>query len=122
MSSVQSSFAQVGPRGKYLLVTDTIAVTEAFTVDTVVESVMTETAFETATSKVANDTTGNLYVDMGKTVNVVSDTNGLVVEKYVKARVVNGADSEGNDGSEDCVYILSWSADSAVTVKFARTG
>ena len=120
MSSVQSSFAQVGPRGKYLLATATAT---AVTVDAglVVESVMTAADFATATTVDATVTVGKLYTDMGKTVNVVG-TNGLVVQKYVKARVVNGADSEGNDGSGDCVYILSWSADSAVTVKFARTG
>ena len=119
MSSVQSSFAQVGPRGKYLLATGSAT---AVTVDTgfVVESVMTETDFEDATSSDTSVTTGKLYVDMGKTVNVVG-TNGLVVEKYVKARIVDGADSEGNNGSGVCVFILVWAAD-ATEIHVVRTG
>jgi hypothetical protein len=123
MSSVQSAFAQVGPREKYLVATGAAV---GVTVDAgeVVTSSMSSTAFGDVTSS-ANATSGQLFLDLGKTVTVYDGTTLLAVEKYQKVALVNGPDTEGNDADAAVTngdrYLRVWNSAGANPL-LARTG
>ena len=127
MSSVQSAFAQVGPREKYLVQVGTPASGQAVTVNAnqTVSSSMTAAEFGpgagTATTA-ATLAAGALYRDMGKTINVYNPVTNLAVERYVGTQLVAGAATEGFSSSAVLVYIRVWAADPAKTVGVARTG
>ena len=121
MSSVQSAFAQVGPREKYLVATAGTA--SAVTVDDgkVVESSMSVADFAaaTTTSAVAS---GDLFFDLGKTVTVYDPDTLLSVEKYQKVALVNGAGTQGNDADVTTDrYVRVWN-DAGTAPALARLG
>lgn len=125
MSSVQSAYAQIGPREKYLAVTAG-ASNRVFTLNNgeVVTSSMNATDFDAATTG-ATTTTGNIYRDLGKTVVVHDDDSLLAVAKYQKVQLVHGGtagDTEGvgNYNAADA-YLLVWQATGAA-VGVARLG
>jgi len=117
MSSVQSAYAQIGSREKYLVVTG--ASSAILLVDNgsgVVTSSMGVDAFDAATSTGTSPAvaTGQLYRDLGKTVVVHDDDSLLAVQKYQKVQLVNGPDSEGVGNFEaDDTYLLVWRAGAA---------
>ena len=124
MSSVQSAYAQVGPREKYLTVT-TGGSSRVFTVKSsyTVTSSMNATDFDDATDPNAS-VTGVLYRDMGKTVVVHDDDTLLAVAKYQKVQVVHGGidgDTEGVGAFAPDAYLLVWQATGAA-VGAARLG
>ena len=123
MSSVQSAFAQVGPREKFLSVVRAPASGEAVTVKPTftVSASMTATAFDAATTAATPAVAGSLYRDMGKTVNVYDPVTNLAVRRYVGAQLVAGAVSEGVAASPVLVYLLVWEANGD-PANFARTG
>jgi hypothetical protein len=124
MSSVQSAFAQVGPREKYLVVTVAAAVgagtTAAYTT-TPLDSTATVAEFAAARTGSAL-TVGQLYRDLGKTLNVYNPTTNVQVEKYVLAQLVSGSGSEGVATTPVGVYLRVWAADPLAKVAVARTG
>jgi len=131
MSSVQSAYAQIGPREKYLAVTS--ATNAVLLVDNgtgVITSSMGEDAFDTATSGPTAVTppqpalaAGQLYRDLGKTVVVHDDTTLLAIAKYQKVQIVNGPDSEGVGNFEYAgAYLLVWRAGAVAASGVAGTG
>jgi len=109
MSSVQSAFAQVGPREKYLVATGAAI---GVTVDAgeVVTSSMSKTDFDAVTTA-SNAASGDLFLDLGKTLVIHDADSLLAVAKYQKVQLVNGADTEGNDADVTTVrYIRVWNS------------
>jgi len=124
MSSVQSAFAQVGPREKYLVVTilaASLATGQAVTVKPTftVSSSMTATEWAAATTG-ATPVAAALYRDVGKTVTVYNPTTNLAVEKFVAAQLVSGAATEGISAAP--IYLRVWAADPLKLVAVSRTG
>ena len=127
MSSVQSAYAQIGPREKYLVVTlGSSAVLVTVDDGDVVTSSMGFEAFDDATTAAAGTAavaTGQLYRDLGKTVVVHDDTTLLAVAKYQKVQLVNGPDSEGVGNFELAdAYLLVWRAGAVAANGAAGTG
>jgi hypothetical protein len=125
MSSISASFAQVGVREKYLLVTSaatavSAATTGAYTT-TALDDLVTVTAFadaNTASALVAAE----LYRDMGKTLTVYDPSTNLETEKLVLAQLMSGASTEGVSSASVVKYIRVWAADPANKVYVARVG
>lgn len=130
MSSVQSAFAQVGPREKYFVGTAVVATGTALVptgnaaaggVDTSVSDADFVAPLVTAGATAV----GALYRDLGRTVTVYGDASLLAVEKYQKVALVNGPDTEGNDADAAAagdLYVRVWAADPAKKVGVARVG
>ena len=122
MSSVQSAFAQVGPREKYLVATGAVS---AVTVKDgeVVTSSMSEADFTAATTTAAPAVvSGNLLFDLGKTVTVYDPDTLLSVAKYQKVALVNGAGTQGNDADVAAdLYVRVWN-DAGDAPALARVG
>ena len=127
MSSVQTSFAQIGPREKYFIVTGAAVVgfeippgnSAAGGFDSLVSS--TEFGTPTGSSLAA----GTLLKDLGRSITVYDDTTLLKVATYQKvARVSGGPTSEGDAtfGTGTDTYVLVWTTDETVTVGVARVG
>ena len=109
MSSVQSAFAQVGPREKYLVATGA-AIGVVVDAGEVVTSSMSVTAFGNVTTS-SPATSGDLFLDLGKTLVIHDDNTFLAVEKYQKVALVNGPDTEGNDADVAADrYVRVWNA------------
>lgn len=132
MSSVQSAFSQVAPRGKFLVATKVAAAVTGATLGAlmtlnsgaVVTSSMSTADFVAATSPGPAAAVGDLYRDIGKTVTVYDADRLLAVAKYQKVQIVSGEASEGvpNPLLAD-TYALVWMADPVVAnMPFARTG
>jgi len=123
MSSVLSSFAQVGARDKYIVTIGTPAAATGATVDSgfTVTASMSDADFAAATTNV-QPAAGLLYRDLGKTVTTYDPTTGLSTQKFVLAVRVLGANTEGANLSLTPVYLRVWAADAAATVSFVRTG
>ena len=125
MSSVQSAFAQIGPREKYLIVTAAAtaagpSTTGAYT-STPLGSSVTVTEFADANTASAL-VVGQLYRDLGKTLNVYDPTTNVQVEKLVLAQLMSGATTEGVSDASVIKYVRVWAADPANKVYVARTG
>jgi hypothetical protein len=125
MSSISASFAQVGTRDKYLLVTSPAtgvsdATTGAYTTTPLDDSVTTTVfaAANTASALVATE----LYRDLGKTLTVYDPATNLATEKLVLAQLVSGASTEGVSSASVIKYIRVWGADAANKVYVARVG
>ena len=123
MSSIQSAFAQVGAREKFLVQVGSAVSGQAVTLKPgkSVEASMTATAFAAAVDA-ATPAAGGLYRDMGKTITVYNPATNLVVERYVGAQLVSGSGSEGVATSPVLVYLRVWAALATNTVGVARTG
>jgi hypothetical protein len=125
MSSVQSAFAQVGPREKYFISTLAAGVTALIPAGSSIESTVGLEAFELVRQAGTVAATGVLYFDLGRSVTVYDDATRLAVLKYQKVAVVNGPNTEGNDADAAAagdLYVLVWAADNTVKVGVARTG
>jgi hypothetical protein len=112
MSSVQSAFAQVGPREKYLVATGA-ATNVVVNAGEVVTSSISQTDFEAVTTAGTAITSGQLFLDLGKTVVVHGDNTLLAVEKYQKVQLVKGADTEGNNvdtAPAGDLYVRVWTS------------
>jgi hypothetical protein len=122
MSSVQSAFAQVGPREKYLVATGAAS---AVTVDNgkVVTSSMTLTDFNDATTTASPAVaSGDLFFDLGKTVTLYDPDTLLSVAKYQKVALVNGAGTQGNNADVTTdLYVRVWD-DAGTAPALARLG
>jgi hypothetical protein len=126
MSSVQSAYAQIGPREKYLAVTGTGVLVTVDSNKSVTSSMnATDFADATSTGTTPAVSTGQLYRDMGKTVVVHDDDSLLAVAKYQKVQLVHGGnngDTEGVGNYEAAdAYLLVWRATGAA-VGVARVG
>lgn len=123
MSSVGSSFSQVGPREKYIVTIGTPAAGTSRTITSgqTVTASMSDADFETATDA-ATPAASLFYRDLGKTVTTYSPTTGLSTQKFVLAARVLGATTEGANLGVTPVYLRVWAADAANTVPFVRTG
>ena len=121
MTSVLSSFAQIGPRDKYLLAVAATATT-VYTINSgyTLTSSMTDAEFNDATTAAATPTVGQLYRDLGKVTTTYDPDTGLSTEKFVLAQLVSGTDTEGSSGIFR--YIRVWAANASNKVAFARVG
>jgi hypothetical protein len=121
MSSVQSAFAQIPAREKFLLCVNGATATLRNPGATKPESLVTTTAFAAATTGLEDQpTNGDLYADLGFSVMTYDATTNMHVARYVLAEKVANASAEGRSGVFQ--YICVWSADASVKVGFVRTG
>ena len=115
MSSIQSAFAQIPRRAKYLLTNRgyndnpyLLALSEE------PDNLMSETDFYNLYNSGDDEyiDVGQLLRDMGKEVVVVGDTNQEVLYRFRKVQIVNGADTEGvPSSSPNHLYACTFDAE-----------
>ena len=129
MSSVQTAFAQIGPREKYFIVTadtsaNAVAVTPGNSAAGGLDTLVSQSDFDAGSTDNNSLVQGSLLKDLGRSITVYDDTTLLKVAVYRKVAVVSGGPTSEGDATfgGDDIYVLVWSADSATTVGVARVG
>ena len=127
MSSVQTAFAQIGPREKYFIVTSGAAsavdVPPGNSAAGGLDSLVSATEFTAGSTPNATLATGTLLKDLGRSITVYDDTTLLKVAVYRKVAVVSGGPTSEGDATfgGDDIYALVWSTYPADIV-IARVG